>query len=149
MRAVAQRVASVRLAADGVPHSEIGAGLLVYLGVGRDDAALDAEWMADKIAGLRVFKDDDGRMNLSVLDLGLEVMIVSQFTLYGDARKGKRPSYDNAAPPERARELYELVASLVRARGISTAMGKFQASMLIESAVDGPVTILLDSKKAF
>ena len=128
---------------------EIGAGLLVLLGVSTSDTEADANYLAEKIAGLRVFEDKDGKMNLSVLDLGGAVLAVSQFTLYGDVRRGKRPSFDDAARPERARELYEYFVAQVRDRGLRCETGQFQAMMSVALVNEGPVTILLDSSKLF
>ena len=128
---------------------EIGAGLLVLLGVSTSDTEADANYLAEKIAGLRVFEDEDGKMNLSVLDVGGAVLAVSQFTLYGDVRRGKRPSFDDAARPERARELYEYFVAQVRDRGLRCETGQFQAMMSVALVNEGPVTILLDSSKLF
>lgn len=128
---------------------EIGKGLLVYLGAGRGDAEAEAEWMAGKLAGLRVFPDDADRMSRDVRDAGGAVLVVSQFTLYGDVRRGRRPSFDDAAEPERARELYELVCTTLRGLGLTVATGRFRAMMDVQSSVDGPVTILIDSEKKF
>ena len=128
---------------------EIGAGLLVLLGVSTSDTEADANYLAEKIAGLRVFEDEDGKMNLSVLDVGGAVLAVSQFTLYGDVRRGKRPSFDDAARPERARELYEYFVAQVRDRGLRCETGQFQAMMSVSLVNEGPVTILLDSSKLF
>lgn len=128
---------------------EIGAGLLVLLGVSARDAAADAEYLAEKIAGLRIFEGADGKMNLSVADVGGAVLAVSQFTLYGDARRGRRPSFDEAAPPERARELYEHFVAQIEGRGLRCETGRFRAMMSVSLVNEGPVTILLDSRKAF
>jgi D-tyrosyl-tRNA(Tyr) deacylase len=128
---------------------EIGSGLLVYLGIGRDDQEADLLTMTDKVCNLRVFSDADGKMNLSVLDRSGELLVVSQFTLYGDARKGRRPSYSAAAEPNRAKELYEKFLGLVRGRGLTVRSGVFQETMEVESVNDGPVTILLDSTRLF
>jgi D-tyrosyl-tRNA(Tyr) deacylase len=127
----------------------IGPGLLVLLGVGKDDTEADAEYLAAKIAGLRIFEDENGKMNLSLAETHGAVLAVSQFTLYGDVRKGKRPSFDEAAPPGLARELYEYYISKIREAGITCETGRFQAMMQVESVNDGPVTILLDSTRAF
>ncbi len=124
-------------------------GLLVLLGVGKDDAEADAEYLAEKIAGLRVFEDENEKMNLSVIEAGGAVLAVSQFTLFGDVRKGKRPSFDAAARPERAKELYECFVKQVRSKGLRCETGVFQAMMQVELVNEGPVTILLDSKKEF
>lgn len=149
MRAVVQRVsrASVKVV-DGIT-GEIGNGLLVLLGVEQNDAEADADYLAEKIAGLRIFEDNAGKMNLSVMDVGGAVLAVSQFTLFGDVRRGKRPSFDAAARPERARELYEYFVERVRQLGLRCETGRFQAMMDVELVNTGPVTILLDSKKAF
>ena len=134
---------------DGEITGEVGAGLLVLLGVGQEDAESDADYLAEKVAGLRIFEDDDGKMNLSVIDVGGAVLAVSQFTLFGDVRRGKRPSFDAAACPEHARELYEHFVSRIRSLGLRCETGRFQAMMDVELINSGPVTILLDSKKAF
>lgn len=128
---------------------EIGAGLLVLLGVATSDAEGDADYLAEKIAGLRIFEDADGKMNLSVRDVGGAVLAVSQFTLYGDVRKGKRPSFDAAARPDRARELYEHFVAQVRGLGLRCETGQFQAMMSVSLVNEGPVTVLLDSSKLF
>jgi D-tyrosyl-tRNA(Tyr) deacylase len=122
---------------------------VVLLGVAQDDAEADARWMAEKLAGLRVFVDDAGKMNRSVADVGGGVLVVSQFTLLGDARKGNRPGFSDAAPPEPANALYERVCALLRERSLPVAQGVFRATMEVELVNDGPVTILLDSKKLF
>ena len=124
-------------------------GLLVLLGVGLGDAEPDAAYLADKIAGLRIFEDQAGKMNRSVSDVGGGVLVVSQFTLYGDVRRGRRPSFDTAAPPDEANRLYEHFCKLLRAQGLKVATGVFQAMMDVELVNQGPVTILLDSKKQF
>jgi D-tyrosyl-tRNA(Tyr) deacylase len=149
MRAVVQRVGRAKVSVNGHPTCEIGLGLLVLLGVGHGDAEEDAIYMAAKIAGLRIFEDADGKMNRSVVDAGGSVLAVSQFTLYGDARKGKRPSFDAAAPPEPARRLYEFFVERIRAAGLPCETGRFQEMMEVELVNEGPVTILLDSKKQF
>jgi D-tyrosyl-tRNA(Tyr) deacylase len=127
----------------------IGRGLLVYLGVGQGDDANDAELMAGKLATLRIFTDDEGKMSRSVEEIEGELLVVSQFTLFGDVRKGRRPSFTDAAPPELAEQLYLRVVEHLRARGLGVATGRFRASMDVRSRVDGPVTILIDSRKAF
>ena len=127
----------------------IDAGLLVLLGVAKDDASADAEYLAAKVVGLRIFEDENGKMNRSVVETGGAVLAVSQFTLYGDVRKGKRPSFDEAAPPQLANELYECFVRKVRGAGVKCETGRFQAMMLVELVNDGPVTILLDSKRTF
>ncbi|MGD0163874.1 MAG: D-aminoacyl-tRNA deacylase [Candidatus Sulfotelmatobacter sp.] len=149
MRAVVQRVSRARVTVDGEITGEIGLGLLVLLGVGRDDTNSDATYLAGKIAGLRVFEDGQGKMNLSVLDAGGSVLAVSQFTLYGDVRRGKRPSFDEAAAPEKARQLYEFFVEQIRAAGLRCETGRFQETMKVELVNEGPVTILLDSGKGF
>jgi D-aminoacyl-tRNA deacylase len=149
MRAVAQRVSRAKVTVDGWIAGEIGLGLLVLLGVGQEDTEADVNYMAEKIAGLRIFEDADGKMNRSVLDVGGSVLAVSQFTLYGDVRRGKRPSFDDAAPPEPARRLYELFVERIRATGLRCETGRFQEMMQVELVNEGPVTILLDSGKQF
>jgi D-aminoacyl-tRNA deacylase len=149
VRAVVQRVSRAKVTVEGTTIGEIGQGLLVLLGVGRGDAESDAIYLAEKIAGLRVFEDENGKMNRSVVDAGGGVLAVSQFTLYGDVRKGKRPSFDDAAPPEEARRLYEFFVERIRALGLRCETGQFQAMMQVELVNEGPVTILLDSKKVF
>jgi D-tyrosyl-tRNA(Tyr) deacylase len=149
MRAVAQRVKSARVLVDGSEVGEIGAGLLVYLGAGKGDQAEQAEWMANKLAGLRVFADETDRMSRDVVEAGGGVLVIPQFTLYGDVRRGRRPSFDDAAEPERARDLYELVCTRLEARALRVARGRFRATMIVEGQVDGPVTILIDSDKQF
>ena len=145
MRAVISRVAWARVVADGELTGEIGPGLLVLVGVTHDDTEADAAWLAAKVAGLRVFGDDQGRMNRSLEEVGGGALVVSQFTLYGDARKGRRPSFVAAAPPDQAAPLVEAVAKALAGEGITVAAGRFGAAMLVESAGDGPVTILLDT----
>jgi D-aminoacyl-tRNA deacylase len=149
MRAVVQRVSRAQVAVNGELVGQIGLGLLVLLGVGRDDAEADAIYLAEKIIGLRVFEDDGGKMNLGLAEVGGSVLAVSQFTLYGDVRKGKRPSFDAAARPEKARELYEVFVERIRAAGVRCETGRFQAEMKVELVNEGPVTILLDSGKGF
>jgi len=124
-------------------------GLLVLLGVGEADTEADVSYLAEKIAGLRIFEDDDGKMNRSVREVGGSVLAVSQFTLYGDVRRGKRPSFDDAAPPDHARRLYDLFVERIRAAGLRCETGRFQEMMQVELVNEGPVTILLDSEKAF
>jgi D-tyrosyl-tRNA(Tyr) deacylase len=145
MRAVVQRVRSARVLVDGRVAGEIGIGLVVLLGVTHDDTTDQAKHLAGKIAGLRIFEDEGDKMNRSVIDAAGSALIVSQFTLYGDCRKGRRPSFDAAARPEQARALYEAFAADVRALGVPVATGVFQAHMQIELVNDGPVTILLDT----
>ena len=145
MRAVAQRVKQTKLTVDGTLISEIPFGLTVFLGVKSGDGEKDAEYLAKKIAALRVFEDENGKMNLSVKDVGGEVLLVSQFTLYGDASKGNRPSFSLAERPERANELYEYAVSALKNQGVTVKKGVFGADMQIEQNNDGPVTILLES----
>jgi D-aminoacyl-tRNA deacylase len=147
VRAVVSRVAWARVVADGEPTGEIGPGLLVLVGVTHGDS--EADWLAAKLAGLRVFDDGQGKMNRSVTEVGGAALVVSQFTLYGDARRGRRPSYVAAAPPEVAAPLVEAVAKALAGAGVPVATGRFGAHMLVESAGDGPVTILLDSARGF
>jgi D-tyrosyl-tRNA(Tyr) deacylase len=149
MRAVVQRVkrAEVRVAGEAV--GRIGCGFLVLLGLGKDDTEAAGETLAEKIVNLRVFDDDQGRMNRSLQETGGQALCVSQFTLYGDCRKGRRPSYDQAAAPERAESLYESFVASLRRRGISTETGRFRALMEVELVNDGPVTLLLDSDRQF
>ena len=149
MRAVVQRVSRAKVTVNGEITGQIARGLLVLLGVGQTDTEADADYLAEKIAGLRIFEDEAGRMNLSVADVQGAVLAVSQFTLYGDVRRGKRPSFDAAARPERARELYEYFVARIRAAGLPCETGRFQEMMQVELVNDGPVTILLDSGKAF
>ena len=149
MRAVVQRVSRARVTVKGETAGEIGLGLLVLLGVGAGDTRTEADYLVEKTIGLRIFEDAGGKMNLSVAEVGGALLVVSQFTLYGDARRGKRPSFDGAAPPEQARELYEYFVEKVRASGVRLETGRFQETMQVELVNDGPVTILLDSGKAF
>ncbi len=149
MRAVVQRVSHAQVSVNGEITGQIGLGLLVLLGVGRDDTEEDASYLVRKIAGLRIFEDDRGKMNRSVLEAGGNVLVVSQFTLYADVRRGNRPSFDAAALAEKARQLYEFFVEQVRAAGIVCATGRFQEMMKVELANEGPVTILLDSAKTF
>jgi D-tyrosyl-tRNA(Tyr) deacylase len=149
MRAVVQRVSRAKVRVAGEIAGEIGRGLLVLLGVGREDSEANADYLAEKIVGLRIFEDDGGKMNRSVRDVGGAVLVVSQFTLYGDARKGKRPSFDDAAPPQRARELYEYFVEKICRAGLRCETGRFQEMMAVELVNEGPVTILLDSTKIF
>jgi D-tyrosyl-tRNA(Tyr) deacylase len=149
MRAVVQRVSRAKVTVGEWTSGEIGHGLLVLLGVGHQDTEADVNYLAEKIAGLRVFEDADGKMNRSVQDVGGSVLAVSQFTLYGDVRRGKRPSFDAAAPPDQARRLYELFVEQIRAAGLRCETGRFQEMMQVELVNEGPVTILLDSGKGF
>ena len=149
MRAVVQLVRKASVTVDGSLISKIGYGLLVLLGVRKNDTAADASMLAEKIVNLRIFPDRDRLMNLSVLDVKGEMLVVSQFTLYGDCRKGRRPSYSSAAPPEQAEELYALFIREAEKLGVPAAAGKFQAMMDVELVNQGPVTLLLDSEKSF
>jgi D-tyrosyl-tRNA(Tyr) deacylase len=149
VRAILYRVASARVLVNAEVVGEIGAGLLVLVGVARDDGPAEAGWLADKVAGLRVFEDAGGKMNRSLVEAGGAALVVSQFTLYGDARKGRRPSFVAAARPQRAEPLVAAVAERLAAAGVKIATGRFGAEMTIESTGDGPVTILLDSARAF
>ncbi len=149
MRAVVQRVTRASVTVDGQIVGEIGKGLVVLLGIARDDTKLDAAYLAEKIAALRIFDDEAGKMNVSVKDINGELLIISQFTLYGDVRRGLRPSWIEAAAPEVAEALYEFFVRQVRAAVSEVATGSFRAMMQVELVNDGPVTILLDSKKLF
>ena len=149
MRAVVQRVVCAGVTVDGECVGWIDRGLAVLLGVRAGDTEQDAAYIAEKIAGLRIFGDSDGRMNLSPAEVGAAILVISQFTLYGDVRKGRRPSYSRAAPPEEAERLYERCAALLAGRGLRVAKGWFGAKMLVSIEGDGPVTILLDSERLF
>jgi D-tyrosyl-tRNA(Tyr) deacylase len=149
MRAVVQRVSRAQVSIDGEIAGKIGAGLVVLLGVGTGDAESDADYLADKITGLRIFGDEAGKMNLAVADIDGALLAVSQFTLYGDVRRGKRPSFDAAAPPAEALRLYEYFVGRIRALGLVCETGRFQEHMEVELVNDGPVTVLLDSRKMF
>ena len=149
MRAVVQRVSRCRVTVEGNVAGEIGAGLLVLLGVSKTDSEVAADYLVEKIIGLRIFEDAEGKMNLSVQDCGGSVLVVSQFTLYGDVRRGRRPSFDDAARPEEAKRLYEYFVGKVRAAGLRCETGQFQAMMEVELVNSGPVTIMLDSEKQF
>lgn len=153
MRAVVQRVRRAQVSVGNGEKDEvtgqIGRGLVVLLGVASTDSESDAAYLAEKIAGLRIFDDESGKMNLSVADIGGSVLAVSQFTLFGDVRRGKRPSFDSAAPPDVARPLYEYFVARIRATGLTCETGRFQQDMQVELLNDGPVTILLDSQKLF
>jgi D-tyrosyl-tRNA(Tyr) deacylase len=149
MRAVVQRVSRAQVRVEGEVKGAVGRGLVVLLGVGRNDSADAAAYLADKVANLRIFEDGQGRMNRSLLETGGEALVVSQFTLYGDVRKGRRPAFDQAAPPEQAVPLYEQFVRELIARGIRVSTGVFQAHMELELVNDGPVTILLDSDRSF
>ncbi len=149
MRAVVQRVCSSRVLVEDNVAGEIQKGLVVLLGVSNEDTEKDAEYLASKVVNLRVFDDEDGKMNLSLLNIKGELLVVSQFTLYGDCRKGRRPSYDKAAAPEKAESLYETFVQYCREFNINVQTGRFQTEMMVEIFNDGPVTLLLDSKKEF
>ena len=149
MRAVVQRVTSARVTVDDRPVAAIGQGLLVLVGIARDDDPDAVAYLANKIVGLRLFADARGRFDRSVRDIEGTVLLVSQFTLYGDCRRGRRPSFDQTAPPDQARPVYETLAAALRGHGVPVKTGTFQAHMAVESVNDGPVTILLDSGKAF
>ena len=149
MRAVVQRVTQADVTVDGHVTGKIDKGLMVLLGVEEGDSAEDARYMAQKTAGLRIFEDSEGKMNLSVKDVGGSVLAVSQFTLLGDARKGKRPSFVKAARPREADTLYRMYIDLLKEEGINTGEGVFRAEMLVRIYNDGPVTILIDSRKTF
>lgn len=149
MRAIIQRVTSAKVTVDDRQTGAIGEGLLVLLGVHNDDQQKDITWLADKIINLRIFDDEDGKMNHSLTDTGGSMLIVSQFTLLADCRKGRRPSWSEAAPPDKARQLYEEFIQVVTENGITTATGEFQAMMEVSLVNSGPVTILLDSHKKF
>ncbi|SHJ72456.1 D-tyrosyl-tRNA(Tyr) deacylase [Anaerobranca californiensis DSM 14826] len=149
MRAVIQRVSKASVTVAGSKISEIGKGFLVLLGVGQDDGEVDMNYIVDKITNLRVFEDENEKMNLSLKDIGGELLVVSQFTLYGDCRKGRRPSFSSAASPEEANRLYLQVCEKLKEQGFTVKQGQFAAMMDVELVNDGPVTILLDSKKNF
>jgi D-tyrosyl-tRNA(Tyr) deacylase len=149
MRAVVQRVSRGRVVIDGRVNGEIAAGVVVLLGVGKEDGNEAAAYLAEKVAHLRIFEDEQGKMNRSLLETGGAALVVSQFTLYGDTRRGRRPGFDRAAPPEEANRLYQTFIGELRARGVRVETGVFQAMMTVELANEGPVTILLDSEKTF
>jgi D-tyrosyl-tRNA(Tyr) deacylase len=149
MRAVVQRVKNAKVEISGKIIGETGKGLLIFLGVGDEDSEKDCEYLADKIANLRIFPDENDLMNLSSLDIGGGMLVVSQFTIWGDCRKGRRPSFTKAARPERAKELYEFFIGVMKKTGLKIAAGEFQEMMDVHLINDGPVTILLDSSKVF
>lgn len=149
MRAVIQRVTSASVTVAGELVSEIGEGLLIFLGIAHDDTAAELDYIANKVINLRIFEDSEGKMNRSLLDTGGAALVVSQFTLYGDCRKGRRPSFIEAARPEQAKALYEQFIDVLASRNIRTQGGTFQAMMDVQLVNDGPVTILLDSRKQF
>lgn len=149
MRAVVQKTLSSSVTSEGVETGRIGQGLTVLLGVAADDDEKDVQYMVDKIAHMRVFEDEAGKLNLSLLDVQGELMVVSQFTLYGDIRHGRRPSFIQAAPPEMAEKLYSQFVTEIKALGIHTETGRFRTEMIVSLQNHGPVTILVDSKKAF
>jgi D-tyrosyl-tRNA(Tyr) deacylase len=148
MRALLQRVSQARVTVDGSVVGEIGSGLLILLGIAKPDTPANAEFLVDKILNLRVFPDAAGKMNLSLLDIAGELLVVSQFTLYGDCRKGRRPGFDAAAPAEQARTLYESFVALARRSGLRVATGVFQAHMEVALVNDGPVTLMLETEAA-
>jgi D-aminoacyl-tRNA deacylase len=145
MRLLIQRVTRASVSVDGKTEAQIGRGLLVLAGIAATDGTSQADYLADKLVNLRIFSDAEGRMNLSALDTGASLLLVSQFTLYGDCRKGRRPSFDAAAPPDKARELYAYFVAKVREKGLETGSGVFQAHMEVELVNDGPVTLLLET----
>ncbi|MCF8056510.1 MAG: D-tyrosyl-tRNA(Tyr) deacylase [Desulfocapsa sp.] len=149
MRAVIQRVSRASVTVDSEITGQIGTGVLIFLGIHKDDDEKEIKWMVKKIINLRIFEDDDGKMNRSLIDTNGAMLVVSQFTLYGDCRKGRRPGYSGAAPPETANTLYQQFIEAVRQKNISVASGRFQAHMDVELINDGPVTLLLDSSKTF
>ena len=149
MRVVAQRVSRAKVTVDGQVTGEIGAGLMVLLGAGKEDTSATSAAMAEKVANLRIFEDEQGKMNRSLVDVKGAALVVSQFTLYGDARGQRRPSFLSAAPPEQAKSLYEEFCTAMRGLGITIGTGIFQATMSVELVNEGPVTILLDSDKTF
>ncbi|MFI5324037.1 MAG: D-aminoacyl-tRNA deacylase [Thermodesulfobacteriota bacterium] len=149
MRAIVQRVKEARVKIEGEVVGRIGEGMLILLGAGKDDTEDDARYLAEKILTLRIFEDAEGKMNLSVTDAGGEVLVVSQFTLYGDCRKGRRPSFDKAAPLELAESFYELFVREIKERGVKVETGRFRAIMDVHLVNSGPVTLMLDSKKLF
>jgi D-aminoacyl-tRNA deacylase len=149
MRAVIQRVSHASVTVNGQVVGKVDAGLLVLLGISKSDRESDADYLIDKIVGMRIFEDEQGKMNRSVAEVAGAILMVSQFTLYGDVRRGKRPSFDEAARPEEARRLYEYAVTKIREAGLRCETGEFQAMMKVSLVNDGPVTILLDSEKKF
>ena len=149
MRAVVQKVSSSKVTVDGEITGQINEGLLVLLGVTHEDTSKDVDYMIDKTLNLRIFEDEDGKMNLSLKDIGGELLVVSQFTLYGDCRKGRRPRFSEAAKPEFANELYEEYVAKAKAEGIKVGTGRFRTHMVVDITNEGPVTMLLDSSKTF
>lgn len=146
MRACIQRVTEARVTVAGETVGQIGRGLLVLLGVGQGDGPEEAKWLAEKVAGLRIFEDDEGKMNRSLEEIGGEMLVVSQFTLYGDCRKGRRPSFVDAAPPETATRLYEQFVEIIRNLGITVSTGRFREHMLVSLVNDGPVTLIVETQ---
>jgi D-tyrosyl-tRNA(Tyr) deacylase len=149
MRAVVQRVLDASVSVDGETVGEIKRGLLVFLGAGKEDAQSDVRWTADKLAGLRIFPDPRGKMSLSAAETGSSLLVISQFTVYGDVNRGRRPSFDNAAPPEPAEQMYLQVCERLRDVGLHVETGRFRTMMDVRAHLDGPVTILIDSKRSF
>lgn len=149
MRAVVERVGRASVTVEGEIVGQIGTGLLVLLGVGQGDEESDARWLADKVVGLRIFEDDEGKMNRTLTETGGAMLVISQFTLWGDCRRGRRPSFTQAAPPELAEQLYETFVAAAEGQGIEVACGLFRRHMQVELVNDGPVTLLLDSGKLF
>lgn len=149
MRAVVQRVSEAAVSVDGKVTGAIAAGLCVLVGVGQEDSEADAQWLADKVCDLRIFEDEQGKMNRSVVDTKGGLLAISQFTLYGDARQGRRPAFVDAAPPDKAKPLYDRFCAAARSRGLDVQEGVFRATMQVRIVNEGPVTLLLDSKKVF
>ncbi len=149
MRAVVQRVSEASVTVDDAECGAIGAGLLVYLGVAVDDTETDVDYLADKVAHLRVFPDESARLNLDATQVGGGILVVSAFTVQGDVRRGRRPSFDLAAPPDRANELYEAFCAALVAKGLAVERGRFRAAMQVRSVNDGPICVLLDSRRTF
>jgi len=149
LRAVVQRVKNAKVEVDDNEIGAIDSGLLVFLGIGDEDKMDDIDYLIDKIVNLRIFEDENGKMNLSAVDLGKDIMVVSQFTLYGDCRQGKRPNFLNAAPPDKAERLYDVFIDKINKYDLKIETGEFKAMMDVDLVNDGPVTLLIDSKKAF